>query len=141
MKRFIGALTGITLVASLVLAGTGWSYHSYLLSVQQLQASLAKAPSPQKKGFVLVDVRTPDEHRAGMIPGTDFNIDFREIKSRHRELGVQPDDHIVVYCQSGHRSNIAAETLADLGYRHVYNVDGSMNAWTEAGFPVAQPNR
>ena len=141
MTRFIGALMGITLVASLVLAGTGWSYHSYLLSVQQLQAGLAKAPSPQKKGFVLVDVRTPDEHRAGMIPGTDFNIDFREIKSRHRELGVQLDDHIVVYCQSGHRSNIAAETLADLGYRHVYNVDGSMNAWTEAGFPVAQPNR
>ncbi|MEC4890944.1 MAG: rhodanese-like domain-containing protein [Nitrospira sp.] len=141
MTRFIGALMGITLMASLVLAGTGWSYHSYLLSVQQLQAGLAKAPSPQKKGFVLVDVRTPDEHRAGMIPGTDFNIDFPEIKSRHRELGVQLDDHIVVYCQSGHRSNIAAETLADLGYRHVYNVDGSMNAWTEAGFPVAQPNR
>jgi phage shock protein E len=27
--------------------------------------------------------------------------------------------------------------LADLGYTHVYNVMGSMNAWTEAGFPVA----
>jgi len=141
MRRFIGALTGITLVASLMLAGTGWSYHSYLLSVQQLQAGLAKASSPQKKAFLLVDVRTPEEHRAGMIPGTDFNIDFRDIKNRHRELGVQPDDHIVVYCQSGHRSNIAAETLADLGYRHVYNVAGSMNAWTEAGFPVDHPNR
>lgn len=141
MKRFMWALTGISLFVSLVLAGTGWSYHSYLLTVQQLQAGLAKAPSPQKKGFLLLDVRTPEEHRSGMIPGTDFNIDFREIKSRHRELGVQPDDHIVVYCQSGHRSNIAAETLADLGYRHVYNVAGSMNAWAEAGFPVAQPNR
>ncbi|MEK6619038.1 MAG: rhodanese-like domain-containing protein, partial [Nitrospirota bacterium] len=42
----------------------------------------------------------------------------------------------VVYCQSGRRSNIAAETLADLGYRHVYNVDGSVNAWIEAGYPV-----
>jgi len=67
---------------SLVLAGTGWSYHSYLLSVQQLQAGLAKAATPDKKGFVLVDVRTAEEHRAGMIPGTDFNIDFREIKNR-----------------------------------------------------------
>ena len=74
---------------------------------------------------------------AGMIPGTDLNIDFREMKARHRELGAKLEDHIVVYCQSGHRSNIAAETLADLGYTHVYNVVGSMNAWTEAGFPVS----
>lgn len=113
------------------------AHHSYLLSVQQLRAGLAKAPSMAQKGFVLVDVRSPEEHAGGFIPGTDFNIDFREIKTRHRELGVQMDEHIVVYCQSGHRSNIAAETLADLGYTHVYNVNGSMNAWVAAGFPVA----
>ena len=113
------------------------AHHSYVLSVQQLRAGLVKAPSTGAKGFVLVDVRSPEEHASGMIPGTDLNIDFREMKTRHRELGVKLDDHIVVYCQSGHRSNIAAETLADLGYTHVYNVVGSMNAWTEAGFPVA----
>lgn len=111
--------------------------HSYVLTVQQLRSGLVKAPSTSAKGFVLVDVRSPEEHASGMIPGTDRNIDFRELKARHRELGAKLDDHIVVYCQSGHRSNIAAETLADLGYTHVYNVVGSMNAWTEAGFPVA----
>jgi phage shock protein E len=112
------------------------AYHSYLLTVQQLRAGLTKAPSMTQKSFVLVDVRSQEEHAQGFIPGTDFNIDFREIKTRHRELGAQLGDHIVVYCQSGHRSNIAAETLADLGYSHVYNVNGSMNAWLEAGFPV-----
>ena len=114
-----------------------YAHHSYVLSVQQLRAGLVKAPSTNAKGFVLVDVRSPEEHASGMIPGTDLNIDFREMKTRHRELGAKLDDHIVLYCQSGHRSNIAAETLADLGYTHVYNVVGSMNAWTEAGFPVA----
>jgi phage shock protein E len=114
------------------------AHHSYVLTVQQLRAGLMKAPSPKQKGFILVDVRSPEEHLSGEIPGTDMNIDFREIKSRHRELGAQPGDHIVVYCQSGHRSNIAAETLADLGYTHVYNVSGSMNAWIAAGYPVAQ---
>ena len=136
-----GMIRGLALVIGLTLASTAWSYHSYVLSVQQLQAGLAKAPSPDKKGFLLVDVRTPEEHRNGMIPGTDFNIDFRELKSRHRELGAQPTDHIVVYCQSGHRSNVAAEILADLGYRHVYNFAGSMNAWEEAGFPITSPGR
>ncbi len=42
----------------------------------------------------------------------------------------------MVYCQSGHHSNIAVKTLTDLGFRHVYNVTGSMNAWLAAGFPV-----
>jgi phage shock protein E len=112
------------------------AYHSYLLTVQQLRAGLTKAPSMTRKGFILIDVRSPEEHAQGFIPGTDFNIDFREIKTRHRELEAQLGEHIVVYCQSGHRSNIAAETLADLGYSHVYNVSGSMNAWLEAGFPV-----
>ena len=117
------------------------AHHSYVLTVQQLRAGLTKAPAMTQKGFVLIDVRSVEEHAGGFIPGTDFNIDFREIKSRHREIGAQPDEHIVVYCQSGHRSNIAAETLADLGYSHVYNGSGSMNAWLEAGFPVARGGR
>ena len=77
----------------------------------------------------------------GFIPGTDLNIDFREIGARHQEIGARFEDHIVVYCQSGHRSNIAAETLAGLGYKHVYNVAGSMNAWAEAGYPVQTVRR
>ena len=133
------AITFMSLVLMLAATMTVVSaHHSYLLSVQQLRAGLTKAPSLTQKGFVLIDVRSPEEHAGGFIPGTDFNIDFREIKTRHREIGVHMDEHVVVYCQSGHRSNIAAETLADLGYTHVYNVNGSMNAWVEAGFPVTR---
>lgn len=114
---------------------------SYVLSVQQLKGGLDKAPRPSAKGFFLIDVRTPEEHDSGFIPGTDFNIDFREIQSRHREIGAKLNDHIVVYCQSGRRSNIAAETLATLGYKYVYNVSGSMNAWAGAGYPIQHPPR
>jgi rhodanese-related sulfurtransferase len=113
-----------------------WAADAYVLSVAQLKAGLQKALTPKAKGFLLVDVRSPQEHAGGVIPGTDLNIEFSQIKTRHRDLGAKLDDHIVVYCQSGHRSNIAAETLAELGYTHVYNVEGSMNAWMEAGFPV-----
>jgi len=122
---------------ALVLVGSSVSaYHSYLLTVQQLHAGLSRAATPTTKGFFLIDVRSPQEYFTGVIPGTDRNIEYREIRARHREIGAKPDDHIVVYCQSGRRSNIAAETLADLGYQHVYNVDGSMSAWVEAGYPV-----
>jgi phage shock protein E len=135
-RRLTISLLGLLLIAGLTTVVS--AHHSFLLSVQQLRAGLNKATSMAEKGFVLIDVRSPEEHAAGFIPGTDLNIDFREIKTRHREIGVPLDEHIVVYCQSGHRSNIAAETLADLGYTHVYNVRGSMNAWVEAGFPVSR---
>ena len=117
------------------------AYHSYVISVQKLKAALEKAPDHLNKGFFLIDVRSPEEHAGGVIPGTDRNIEFSHMRARHREIGAQVNDHIVVYCQSGHRSNIAAETLADLGYKHVYNVSGSMNAWLEAGYSVQPAGR
>ena len=130
----------IALASGLALSSGVSAYHSYVLTVDQLRAGLQKASSPAAKGFFLIDVRSPEEHAEGVIPGTDRNIEFNQIKARHREIGAKLDDHIVVYCQSGHRSNIAAEALADLGYRHVYNINGSMNAWMNAGYPV-QPAR
>ena len=139
MKSTTTLLLSALLLFGLVTAVS--ANHSYLLTVQQLEAGLTKAPSKASKGFILIDVRSPEEHARGFIPGTDLNIDFREIKARHREIGAQLNEHIVVYCQSGQRSNIAAETLADLGYRNVYNVSGSMNAWLEAGYPIETARR
>lgn len=133
------ACVGLGLVLLLAGASGVSADHSFVLTVQQLNAGLAKAPSPREKGFFLIDVRSPQEHVTGVIPGTDMNIDFREMQYRHQEIGASLDDHIVVYCQSGHRSNIAAETLADLGYQYVYNVYGSMNAWLDAGYPIQPP--
>jgi len=138
--RIVVAVVGLLLLSAISTSDIS-AHHSYLLSVQQLRAGLTKAPSMSQKGFILIDVRSVEEHAAGFIPGTDLNIEFREIQARHREIGAQLEDHVVVYCQSGHRSNIAAETLADLGYRHVYNVTGSMNAWLAAGFPIESGRR
>ena len=140
ISRIVIMIVGLLLLSAISISGVS-AHHSYLLTVQQLRASLTKAPSMSQKGFILVDVRSVEEHATGFIPGTDLNIEFREIQARHREIGANLDDHLVVYCQSGHRSNIAAETLADLGYRHVYNVTGSMNAWLAAGFPIESRRR
>lgn len=139
--RFLLAAATLGLALGLLWSGGVSAHHSYLLTVAQLKAGLDKAPNPSAKGFFLIDVRSPQEHASGVIPGTDLNIDYREIGSRHREIGAKPDDHIVVYCQGGQRSNIAAERLADLGYTHVYNVRGSMTAWKEAGYPVVPARR
>lgn len=123
------------------MAGSLSAQESYVLTVHELNKGLQNAPTLQQKGFFLIDVRTPEEHDAGFIPGTDRNIDYRDVAQRHKEIGANPDSHIVVYCKSGHRSNVAAHTLADLGYHYVYNLAGSMDAWNEAGYPVEFPGR
>ena len=141
LLRWLSVLTLPSVLLAFVLTGTGSTSQVRQLTVQEVKTAMDKAPSLREKGFVLVDVRTVEEHDRGAIPGTDLNIDYREIGQRHRELGVGPEDHIVVYCQSGKRSNVAADKLSELGYTNVYNIRGSMNAWLQAGYPVAGGKR
>jgi phage shock protein E len=141
LLRWLSVLTLPAVLLAFVLTGTGSTSQVRQLSVQEVKTAMDKAPSLREKGFVLVDVRTVEEHDRGAIPGTDLNIEFRQIAKRHRELGAGLNDHIVVYCQSGKRSNIAADTLSELGYTNVYNIRGSMNAWLQAGYPVAGGRR
>jgi rhodanese-related sulfurtransferase len=139
--RRLSYLCILAIAATGLWAGTVSASHVRQLNVQEVKAALDKAPSLREKGFILVDVRTAEEHDTGAIPGTDLNIDFREMAQRHREIGAGPEDHVVVYCQSGKRGNIAADTLTELGYKNVYNIRGSVNAWLQAGFPLAGGRR
>jgi rhodanese-related sulfurtransferase len=139
--RWLSFLGVLVIAAAGVASGPASASHVRQLSVQEVKAALGKASSLREKGFFLVDVRTVEEHDTGAIPGTDVNIEFREIAKRHREIGASLDDHIVVYCQSGKRGNIAADTLAELGYKNVYNIRGSVNAWLQAGYPLAGGRR
>jgi phage shock protein E len=139
--RWLPCLGVLVIVAAGVAIGPASASHVRQLSVQEVKTALDKAPSIREKGFFLVDVRTVEEHDTGAIPGTDVNIEYREIAKRHKEIGASLDDYIVVYCQSGKRSNIAADTLTDLGYKNVYNIRGSMNAWLQAGYPLAGGRR
>ena len=133
---------GVLVIATAGVAiGPASASHVRQLSVKEVKAALDKAPSLREKGFFLVDVRSVEEHNTGAIPGTDVNIEFREIARRHKEIGAGLGDHIVVYCQSGKRSNIAADTLTELGYTNVYNIRGSVNAWLQAGYPLAGGRR
>lgn len=77
-------------------------------------------------GAKLVDVRTPEEYASGHLDGA-VNIPFDEVAGRISEIGT-PDTQVVVYCQSGGRSAVAAQTLHDAGFTKVIDV-GPMHAW------------
>lgn len=77
-------------------------------------------------GARLVDVRTPEEFAGGHLDGA-VNIPFDEVAGRISEIGPA-DTQVVVYCASGGRSAVAAQTLHDAGFTKVIDI-GPMHAW------------
>jgi molybdopterin/thiamine biosynthesis adenylyltransferase/rhodanese-related sulfurtransferase len=85
----------------------------------------------------VIDVRDPDEYREGHIePATNISRGFLEFR-----IGSAVTDSavpIVLYCQTGLRSVLAAKALQDLGYRNVINLQGGFQKWAQSGFPVVK---
>jgi len=90
------------------------------------------------KDFTLVNVKTP---YIGEIDGTDEYIPYDQLTARAAELPAARASKILVYCRSGAQSAIAAQTLLDLGYTNVWNLDGGMNAWQASGRTLVNKNR
>jgi phage shock protein E len=90
------------------------------------------------KDFTLVNVKTP---YIGEIDGTDLAIPYDQLGARAAELPTSRAAKILVYCRSGAESAQAAQTLLDLGYTNVWNLDGGMNAWTSSGRTLIQRKR
>ena len=97
-----------------------------------------------KGDVTLVDVREDDERaQNGAIPGAvraprgmlEFWAD--PTSPYHREE-FSPDRRTVLYCASGGRSALAADTLQGMGYGNVAHLDGGIKAWKEGGRPVEE---
>jgi len=81
------------------------------------------------KSDIVIDVRTPEEFSAGHINGA-INIPYDRIEANRSLLDkIKKDDNVLVYCRSGRRSEIAKQTLNNLGYKNVQN-GGGMDSLT-----------
>ena len=91
----------------------------------------------QQGGALLLDVREDAERVAG-TPANAVGIARGEIPVRIDELAPDRDGEILTICASGRRSLLAAETLRQLGYRHVVSVAGGFQRWQADGLPVVE---
>ena len=100
------------------------------IALSELQATTG-AP------LLLIDVRSEKEWAGGHIPG-GVNIPLNHLRERNHELPA--DRSIVVHCEGGYRSAIAASLLVSTGRPNVMDLVGGYKAWVASKLPVAQPS-
>ena len=90
---------------------------------EQITAEEAKKIMDSGEEHIVLDTREQDEVDEGHIPNAIL-IPYTEIENKAIELIPDKDKLILVYCRSGRRSKIAAESLAKLGYTNVKEFGG-----------------
>jgi rhodanese-related sulfurtransferase/peroxiredoxin len=94
------------------------------ISVDEAYQRLQERPEE----ITLLDVRVAATYDSEHIPGA-INIPLKELESRLGEL--DPSKEIIVYCQVGGTSAIAADILVQNGFEDVYTITGGINAWKQ----------
>ena len=112
------------LLAVMLLAACGQDKENNQGAVYvNIAAEEAKQIMDTEEGYVILDVRTQEEYDQGHIPGA-IVISHEEIAEKAEKVLTDKDQLILVYCRSGRRSKIAAETLLELGYTNIKEFGG-----------------
>jgi len=122
MKRIL-----LILIAALLLTGCGIAAEQEA-SYRQINMEEAAEMMEKESGYIILDVRTPEEFAEKHIPGA-LNIPNEAIGTE--EIPELPDKQqlILVYCRSGNRSKQASEKLVAQGYTNIVEF-GGINDWT-----------
>jgi rhodanese-related sulfurtransferase len=101
-------------------------------AIKQVTPEIAKGEIDAKKAQ-FIDVRTPEEFGAEHAEKA-VNMPLDKIETELVSLDRSKPVYII--CQSGRRSQKAAETLEQNGFTDVYNIEGGTTAWKKAGLPL-----
>jgi rhodanese-related sulfurtransferase len=116
--------------------------------LEQARAKLARLdPAAAREaidaGAILVDIRADSQReRDGVVPGAVFIarnvLEWRcDPEGSHRDERVaDPGRPLIVMCNEGYQSSLAAATLKELGHADATDLDGGFQAWRAAGLPV-----
>lgn len=88
-----------------------------------------------RENAVLLDVREPAEVEAGKLPNA-VHVPLSQLKDRAGELAKYASRPVIVYCARGQRSRGAAGALAKAGIANIYQLQGGLKAWKDAGLPL-----
>ena len=121
MKKMIPILLSMLMFT----ACTGNGNH-HIATYRQITMDEAATMMEQKTGYIILDVRRPDEFAAGHIPNA-INVPNESISTNEITELPDKDQLIMVYCRSGRRSKEASEKLVKLGYTNIVEFGGILD--------------
>jgi glyoxylase-like metal-dependent hydrolase (beta-lactamase superfamily II)/rhodanese-related sulfurtransferase len=101
------------------------------VSLEELDRRVAARPND----MIVLDVREKDAFEAGHVPGAK-HLPRGQLELRVNEELPDPTMRVVVCCEFGKISTLAAATLRQLGYLRSAALDGGMKAWREKGLAL-----
>lgn len=119
MKRLL-----LIILSALMLTACGQTKENTQEAVyMNITAQQAKEIMDTQEGYIILDTRTQEEYDEGHIPGAIL-IPYDEITEKAEGILTDKDQLILVYCRSGRRSKIAAQSLVELGYTNIKEFGG-----------------
>jgi rhodanese-related sulfurtransferase len=107
------------------------------------RVSPEEAAAEFRDGALLVDIRSESQRAAdGVVPGAMYHPrNVLEWRMDPASGATDPavgglERRVIVMCDAGYASSLAAETLREIGFDHAADLDGGFQAWREAGLPV-----
>ena len=143
-KRLIwNVMAGLALLILMTLAGcvrsqpieslgNGLPEYGAITPQQAANVLFALQDNP---GFVLLDIRTPEETATSHLSGA-IELDFYSSTFGDDVAALDRDSVYLIYCRTGRRSGEAYEMMEDLGFQHVYDLAGGITSWIAKGYPV-----
>ena len=106
-----------------------------LKEVGELSVKGLKDKINNKEEFILIDVREESEWNKGKIPGSMYL--GKGIIERDIETSIpNKQQEMVLYCQGGFRSALAAKSLKEMGYMNVLSLKGGFGECVNSKYPV-----
>lgn len=103
--------------------------------IKKVGIAEVKAAIDKKEKAYLLDVRDPDEFKAGHIPGA-IHVSRGKLEFVIWDKIQDKDAKIYVYCLTAARSALATKTLIEMGYKNAVLMDAHFEEWVKAGYPV-----
>lgn len=106
--------------------------------IKSIDATILKSWIENKKDFILLDVREPDEINAvKIIAENSMEISRGVIEFNFPRLVPDKEAMVVIYCSHGWRSAAVTDIISEYGYKNIYNLKDGIFAWIKAGYQVA----
>lgn len=131
---FSGLLILVSLLAISLTPANGDSQNL----VTSIEVNVAKDFVANHEDAIIMDVRTPIEYEISHITGA-ININVQNESFDTMIVALDPKKTYIVHCTKNPgngRSNRALQTLQNLGFRHLYSLEGGYIAWKNAGLPL-----